>query len=179
MDAPSATTESGFQQLLNELNQLLWRQRNVLTDFLYRLEVQQLLLADGRDRWADRAVEDLQRAVDRVGRHEEMQKALLDELSAHMDVRAGSPLSDVAAVAPSPWNEIFEEHRGGFLVLINEIESAASENEHLIRQSLNQVGDLLGRIGDHSGGRSTIESYGPSSRGPRRPTGAMLLDREV
>lgn len=169
-----------LQTLLGELNQLLWRQRNVLSDFLYRLEVQQLLLVDGRDRWMDRCVEDLERAIERIGRYEEMQQNLLDELAPFLAIGRGSDLSDVVAAAPSPWDDMFDEHRAAFLVLINEIESASRDNHGLVRRALGEVAELLDMLGQPGSGSVAVEGYGPAAgRGLRRPGGAMLLDRQV
>ena len=169
-----------LQTLLGELNQLLWRQRNVLSDFLYRLEVQQLLLVDGRDRWMDRCVEDLERAIERIGRYEEMQQNLLDELAPFLAIGRGSDLSDVVAAAPSPWDDMFDEHRAAFLVLINEIESASRDNHGLVRRALGEVAELLEMLGQPGAGSAAVEGYGPAAgRGLRRPGGAMLLDRQV
>jgi hypothetical protein len=168
------------QQLLGELNQLLWRQRDVLSDVVYRLEVQQLLLVDGRDRWVDRSVEDLERALERVERYQRMQRDLLDELSVHLPVQGGSRLSEVVSVVPSPWDGILEEQQAALLVLITEIESASRDNVGLVRRGMAQVEEVMQQLGRAGGGSTPgAQTYGPTGeRGLRRPD-AMLLDRQV
>jgi hypothetical protein len=181
VDTGSAYPRPELQQLLGELNQLLWRERDVLDDVLYRLEVQQLLLVEQRDRWVDRSVDDLERALGRVERYQRMHRDLLDELSAYLPVHADSTLSEVAAIAPSPWDDILEEQQAALLVLITEIEATSRDNFGLARHGLTQVGEAMERFGRAAGSANqSVDSYGPTGlRGPRRSADAMLLDRQV
>lgn len=180
METAHSTLPAEAQQLLGELNPLLWRQRDVLNDVVYRLEVQQLLLVDGRERWVDRAVQDLERSLARVERYQRMQRDLLQELSAYLPVDADSTLSQVAAVVPTPWDGILEEQQSALLVLITEIEAASRDNVGLVRRGLAEVGEVMERLGRPGNPAQRADTYGPTGlRGPRRPVDAMLLDRQV
>lgn len=181
MDTGLASPRPELQLLLGELNQLLWREREVLEDVLYRLQVQQLLLVDGRDRWMDRSVEDLERALGRVERYQRMHRELLDDISDHLPVNADSTLSEIVAVTPSPWDDIFEEQQAAVLIIISEIEAASRDNHGLARQGLFHASEAMERFGRSSGSSGQgADSYGPSGlRRPRRQSDAMLLDRQV
>jgi hypothetical protein len=181
VESGSATLRPELQLLLGELNQLLWRERDVLEDVLYRLQVQQLLLVEGRERWVERSVDDLERSLARVERYQRMHRDLLDDISAYLPVHGGSTLSEVVAVTPSPWDDIFEEQQASVLVLINEIEAASRDNHGLARRGMVQAGEAMERFGQATGTTGAgPESYGPTGlRRPRRNVDAMLLDRRV
>ena len=84
---------------------------------------------------------------------------------------------------PAQWmDEVFEEHRAAFLVLIAEVEEVTRENRDLLGRGLSAVEELMGRIGGNPGaGNPLTMSYWPPGQppGPRRSTGALTLDREV
>jgi hypothetical protein len=179
---PQAQDRPVLERLLGELSHVLWRQRSVMTEFVYRLDVLQLLLVNRREKWLVLACEEVERTVERIERHQEMHQQLLVEIGAHLDVSADTSLSELCRKVPSPWDDVFEEHRAAFLVLIAEAEEVTRENRDLLGRGLSVVEDLMGRIGDHSGAGSPMTmSYWPPGQppGPRRSTGALTLDREV
>ena len=179
---PQAAERSVLERLLGELSHVLWRQRSVMTEFVYRLDVLQLLLVNRREKWLVLACEEVERTVERIERHQEMHQRLLVELGAHLDVAPDDSLSTLCHKVPSPWDDVFEEHRSAFLVLVAEAEEVTRENRDLLGRGLAVVEELMGRIGDHSsGGRQPTVSYQPPGQrsGPRRPAGAMTLDRQV
>jgi hypothetical protein len=180
---PAAAERPVLDRLLGELSHVLWRQRSVMTEFVYRLDVLQLLLVNRREKWLVLACEEVERAVERIERHQEMHQRLLVEIGAHLGVAPDDSLSELCRKVPSPWDDVFEEHRAAFLVLIAEAEEATRENRDLLGRGLSVVEQLMGRIGEHSGAesRTMSVSYRPPGQpeGPRRPTGAMTLDREV
>jgi hypothetical protein len=179
---PQAQDRPVLERLLGELSHVLWRQRSVMTEFVYRLDVLQLLLVNRREKWLVLACEEVERTVERIERHQEMHRRLLVEIGAHLDVPSDTSLSELCREVSSPWDDVFEEHRAAFLVLIAEAEEATRENRDLLGRGLSVVEELMGRIGDHSGADGPMtRSYRPPGQpsGPRRSTGALTLDREV
>jgi hypothetical protein len=181
----AAFARPGAETLLGELNHLLWRQRSLLTELLYHLEVQQLLLAAGRDRWLPLCGESVERSLDRIARQDEAQSRLLVELAAVLPVSATANLGQLCEVVPEPWDGILGEHRAAFLTLVAETEQVSRENRELLAAGLDDVRSLIGRLGDRPEERAVhAPESGYGSLGRRRPVGArpaaaLLVDRDV
>lgn len=179
----AAFARPGPEALLGELNHLLWRQRALLTELLYHLEVQQLLLSSGRDRWLPLCGEQVERSLDRIGRQDEAQSRLLAEIAAEYPVPPAANLGQLCEVVPEPWDGILGEHRAAFLTLVAETEQVSRENRELIAAGLDDVRSVIGRLGGR-GEEQFPTDPGYGSLGRRRPTparagAALLVDRDV
>jgi hypothetical protein len=178
----------GPERLLGELNHLLWRQRSLMTELCYRLEVQQLLLANDQDRWLSLCAEEVDRTLARIARHEEAQGHLMDELAAHLPVTRSTTLGGLGEVVDEPWDGILGEHRAAFLSLIAEAEQLSRENRDLLQSGLDDVRRLIGRIGGAddeavparpSAGDAAYRELGRRRPAPARSGAALLVDRDV
>ncbi|HET9419737.1 MAG TPA: flagellar export chaperone FlgN, partial [Nocardioides sp.] len=63
---------------MERLSQVLWRERELLEELLFRLEVEQLVLASGRNRWLPAAAADVERLLHDLRRTEVMRAAAAD-----------------------------------------------------------------------------------------------------
>ena len=51
---------------LSGLSAVLWRERDILENLLYRLDVQQMLLMSGRDAWLVRSSSEIDDALEKL-----------------------------------------------------------------------------------------------------------------
>jgi hypothetical protein len=182
----ATSARPGPERLLGELNHLLWRQRSLMTELCYRLEVQQLLLANDRDRWLSLCAEEVDRTLTRIARHEDAQGHLMDELAAHLPVSRTTTLGGLSDLVEEPWDGILGEHRVAFLSLVAEAEQLSRENRDLLATGLDDVRRLIGQIGDGAvaSGRPSADDAAYRELGRRRPAStrvgaALLVDRDV
>lgn len=175
---PSTALARSPQRLLDsvmaELGHILWQQRELVLRLIYRLEVQQLVLASGRTQWIARSTEDVDDAIEDIRRQEVARAGLVEDLSGLMGTPPDASLRELVDAAPEPWDVILAEHHTEFLRLANQAEDAARSNRDVLDQGLADVRDLLESYG------STPES-GYGDHGPRTtvPAASVLVDREV
>src|SRR5512144_1453988 len=102
---------------LNDVSNILWRERQLLELLVFKLEEEQLVLAAGRSRWlafATREVENVLGEIKRV----ELDRAVQVADAARALGLAGTPtLRELAALTAPPWDGIFAEHRRALLAL--------------------------------------------------------------
>lgn len=164
---------------LPDLAAVLWRQREMLEDLIYRLECEQLLLAAGRTRWLARATAEVEAMLGEL-RVLELQRASASDLACHeVGLPAGATLEELAAAAQPPWSAVLVEHRNALLTLTGELSALAETNRHLMTAGFEAVESALARIGLHSGPSAT--GYDAQGRTARRPgTGsAAVVDRTL
>jgi hypothetical protein len=109
------------------LSSTLWRLREVLDQLLFKVFETQLVMRSGQPKWLAKASRELDSALQEV-RHVEVLRAvetvsIADQLGLPPDVS----LRAVAEGAPSPWDEIFREHREALRKLSEEIQSTTAE----------------------------------------------------
>ncbi|HTO00315.1 MAG TPA: hypothetical protein VL068_06530, partial [Microthrixaceae bacterium] len=119
----AALTQSHLAELvLSELSHVLWQQRDLVTQLIYRLEVQRLLLTNGRSDWIEFATSDVNDALDDVRRQEEFRTALLRDLGPLIGTRSDATLRELITAVSAPWDTIYSEHHAAFLKLSAEAE---------------------------------------------------------
>lgn len=160
---------------LAELSNLLWRQRQLLDLLLFKMTVEQQLLAGRQIRWLARATDEVEAVLAEMREVELLRAVVLDDLAAAHGLEANPSLRAVAAAVPEPWQGIFEEHRQAFLALTDEVQSVARSNRELLNREQTANRDLLVELtGDE---RVSIDdvSYGNA----RRPMSAVVLDEAL
>ena len=115
-----------------ELAALLWRERDVLEDLLFRLVAQQLILSSGDTRWLPRADAEVRTASASLQEHEIARAAEVNVLLRHYALPADTSLRELAAFAPEPWPLVLLEHREALRLLALEIDQATDENRRLL-----------------------------------------------
>ena len=158
---------------LSEVSNILWRERQLLELLLYKLEVEQLLLVNGRTRWlsaAAREIEDLLEAIKRA----ELARAMeVETLASDLGLPANASLRELADSAPAPWKHILEEHRTGFIASTQEIVALSDSNRELIVKGQRDVHEALNWLGE-----SQDETYAADGNSVRH-TAARLIDRTL
>jgi hypothetical protein len=152
----------------------LWREQRLLDVLLYRMEVQQLVMAAGRGRWIERASFDVEAALEELGEHELIRSMQVADVAPLLGLRPDASLRELVASAPEPWCDILRDHQQSFLELVARVEETSLANRDLLRRSMATMRELLSS-GD---GAAPAEGYGRTGAvaGPRR---AVLIDREA
>ena len=126
-----------------DVSSTLWRERNLLELLLFKLEEEQLILAAGRSRWLARATAEVEMVLGEI-KGAELQRAVeVDGLAAELGLHPNPSLSELAAVAPEPWNGLLEQHRAAFLVATQEITELATMNREMLAAGLRATEEAL------------------------------------
>ena len=122
---------SGFA----EVSDTLWRERELLDLLLFKLDSERLLLRAGSVRWLARSTHELDLVLEQIQLVEITRALEVDALAAQLGLASGATLSDLAAVAPTPWKELFHAHRAAFRTLIDEVTALAEANQQALREA--------------------------------------------
>ncbi|MGE3621019.1 MAG: flagellar protein FlgN [Acidimicrobiia bacterium] len=155
----------------DEVSTVMWRERRLLEVLLFRLEEEQLLLAAGRTRWLSAATADVELVLDEIRTVELGRSVLVDELAEHLGLGPSPSLRELVRAAPEPWRTIFEEHRGAFLALTDEIVGLAQANRDLVSRGQRAAQELLASMDEHR-----LDLYGPEPPGQPRAASPLLVD---
>ena len=116
---------------LSGLSSLLWRERDILDNLLFKLDVQQLLLMSGRSGWLVRASREIETALEQV-RIIELERAVrFNEVSGELNLEASPSLAAIAGAAEEPWKSLLTEHYEAFLELATRIQAITSLNREM------------------------------------------------
>jgi hypothetical protein len=155
---------------LSALSEILWRERELLEQLLFRLEVEQLLLVSGRTVRLPMATRDVELVLDRI-RAVELGRAVEFEAAARaLGLVGGGSLQDLAGAAPEPWEQILRDHRVAFLRLTAEVADLAEGNRDLLASSRRATQEALIGLGE--------SLHGDDPAGMSTPVfvGSALLD---
>lgn len=133
---------------LAEASNILWRQRHLLELLLFKLDVEQSLLASGRLRWLARATHEVELVLDEIRSTELARAVAVDEVAAELGLPPGASLRDLATRVSPPWDGILSEHREAFLQLTEEIAAVARSNRDLVHHGHQAVTDVLDLVDD-------------------------------
>jgi hypothetical protein len=139
------------RRALEALADVLWAERHLVEYLLFKLVSAKLLLAAGERRFMPRAMDEVERVMDRLHDVEGRREAALGPVAADWGCRvADLSLANLATRAPEPMATVFRDLHESFLTLTSEIEETSEANRRLATSTLNQV-------------RSTLETLtGPS-----------------
>jgi hypothetical protein len=119
-------------ETFGDLAALLWREREILEDLLFRLVEQQLILSAGGARWLPKADHEVRAVAETLQEHEIVRAAEVNELVRHYALPGDTSLRELAAFAPEPWPLVLLEHREALRLLALEIDQATDENRRLL-----------------------------------------------
>jgi len=170
------TAEDELVDQLSELSHTLWRQRGLVEMLLYRLEVQQLVLAAGRTRWIDASAREVEDAITDIRSEELVRAAQVSGIAPAIGIDPGSSLGVIAAHVPEPWDHILREHQAAFLGMIASAESVSRDNVELLNRGLIDTRAFLAAVSPDS---HDIDGYASSGRGLRRSATPTLVDWDV
>lgn len=115
-----------------DLSSVLWRERELLETLLYKLEVEQLVLASGRTNWLATAAREVEAVLERIREIEILRAVELDELAAELGLGANPTLHDIADACDEPWRTIWLDHRESFTTVATKITQMSESNRELL-----------------------------------------------
>ena len=119
---------------LSEISNVLWRERRLLDLLVFKLEEEQLVLASGRTRWLSRAAREVETIREEIKRVELERAIAVQGSAAELGMSDTPSLRELAAIAPTPWEGIFAEHRWVLLSLTREIDALTKSNRAMRRR---------------------------------------------
>ena len=130
---------------LVQLADTLWYERRLLEFLLFKLVSANLVLTSGDHRFVTPAVAEVERVMDAVRTAEMDRHRVLEAAARAIGVPVDNlTLSYLASSGPAALRDDFDDHRTGFMELVNEIESLTRENRRLAAVNLDDLRETLG-----------------------------------
>jgi hypothetical protein len=162
---------------LGELSNVLWRQRQLLDLLLFRMTVEQTLLAGRHVRWLARATDEVEAVLEEVRETELVRSLVTQDAAIVLGLGPDPSLRDIAEAAPDPWGAIFEEHRRAFLGLTDEVQAIAASNRELLGREQRATRDLIEELSGARYGRRSGDN--PEYGRVVAAAGAIVLDEAL
>lgn len=128
---------------MEELSEILWRERELLDMLLYKLEQQQLVLTVGKTRWLGTAAGEIEAVALLLRQTEVLRIAAHDEAARDAGLPATVTLSELAHRADEPWASILLDHRDSLASCTREIAHLAASNRELLTAGAQVARELL------------------------------------
>ena len=128
---------------LSEVSTILWQERHLLEQLVFKLEEQQLLLAAGRTRWLALAADELDAVMGDLRAVELLRAIEVDATAVALGIPAGPSLGDLAAAAPDPWDDLLAQHRAALVGELDEVRDRSAHNCDLLGRGEAAVRELL------------------------------------
>lgn len=159
--------------VMERLSTVLWRERELLEQLHYRLEVEQLVLASGRSRWLAAAARDVDAVLTTIRETEVLRAVASDEAAAAVGMTSNPSLSALVEAAAEPWSSILGEHRQAFVEVTADIAALADLNRDLISAGYRSARETLLSLDDSTDG------YAADGRATAEPVRHRLVDRSL
>lgn len=160
--------------VMERLSTVLWRERELLDQLHYRLEVEQLVLASGRSRWLASAARDVDSVLSTIRETEVLRAVAADAAAEAVGMTSNPSLSALVEAAPEPWSSILGEHRQAFVEVTADIGALADLNRDLISAGLRSARETLLSLGGE-----TTDGYAADGRATAEPIRHRLVDRSL
>lgn len=133
------------------LSMQLKRERDMLELLLFRLDVQQLLVAAGRSRGIHHAVTELEHVIGALPRITLSRDTLVTVVADEWGVPDAVTLKQLIAAAPSAvWQEIFTDYLVTMLALVVEIRQMEKLNQQRLLAALRHAEDTMSGQGSNT-----------------------------
>jgi hypothetical protein len=159
---------------LTEVSSILWRERELLELLVFKLEEEQLLLANGRARWLTHATREVEMVLGEIKRSELGRAVEVDAVASALGLPAGLSLRELAESVPAPWNDILRQHREAFLALTDEISTLARTNKELLGAGFRTARETLLSLGEQD-----VTTYTPDGQSVSKNRGPRLLNQAI
>lgn len=143
--APPAAHSDG--ECFTGIAALLWEERELLGQVLFKLVEEHLIAASGDARWLAKADAELRIALRQVEDSELIRAAELEALARRLGASAETTLRELGEQAPEPWAAMLVEHRDALRALLTEIETVSAGNRRLLLAGSDAARETLERIG--------------------------------
>jgi hypothetical protein len=139
---------------MEKLSQILWLERELLDNLLFRLEEEQMVLASGRTRWLVKAARDVENVLETIRETELLRSVAADEAAASIGLGHNPSLRALADALDEPWRSIMLDHHEAFIAATHEVVALADANRELITTGYRSARETLMTLGDGA------QSYG-------------------
>lgn len=114
------------------LDDVLWQERRLLERLAYRLTAQLAVLSLGETRWLALSDSEVTAAVRDLRAHEVVRAAETEQLLRRLRRPARTTLAQLAALAPTPWSAILDDHREAMRELETGMRATAAKTVALL-----------------------------------------------
>lgn len=159
------------------VSSLLWSERELLEQVVYRLTLQRLVLTSGATRWLSRANDELNAAVSQVSGSEVLRAAEIEALAESLRLPHETTLAELIAVAPEPWSTLLAEHRVALRSLVGEIEDLGGDVKRLLQAGMTAIRETLDSLASTVGNAGA--GYDSTGSSVSHTTGPMFLDEQA
>ena len=128
---------------MEKLSEILWRERELLDTLLFKLEIEQMVLASGRTRWLMRAAREVESTLGTIRETEILRAVAADSVAASIGLAHNPSLRVLAEAAEEPWSGILADHHEAFVTLTREIGALAETNRDLITAGYRSARETL------------------------------------
>lgn len=139
---------------MEKLSQILWLERELLDNLLFRLEEEQMVLASGRTRWLVKAARDVENVLETLRETEILRSVAAEEAAAAIGLGHNPSLRALADAVDEPWRSILLDHHEAFTASTHEVLALADANRELITTGYRSARETLMTLGDGA------QSYG-------------------
>ena len=168
------TDRKGMTMSLSEVSNILWRERQLLELLVFKLEEEQLVLASGRTRWLAHATREVETILGEIKRVELERAMAVAGAVGELGLSDTPSLRELAAIAPTPWDGIFGEHRRALLTLAQEIESITKSNRDMLQRGHQAAREAIAAMGEID-----IEAYDARGSLPDRSLALRIVDEAM
>lgn len=158
---------------MENLSLILWRERELLETMLYKLEIEQLVLAGGRTRWLATAAREVEAVVEQLRETELLRAVAADEAAASIGLSANPSLRALADAVDEPWHSILMDHRQAFINYTQEILEIATTNRELLASGEQSARETFLGMSDQP------DSYAEDGRAVVDSARHRLLDQSI
>lgn len=158
----------------HDLSMHLIRERELLELLLFKLDVQQMLLATGRTRWIPQTVNEIERVLAAMPTTALTRDTLVVAVAAEWGAPEATTLRQLIEAAPTDaWREVLTGHLDAMLGLAAEIGEMKKINEQRLRTALRVTQETIAGLGVATG------EYDNSGDVVRDGGASRLLDTRV
>ncbi|MDO5627148.1 MAG: flagellar protein FlgN [Mobilicoccus sp.] len=166
-------TSDAVVTALSNLSAGLWRIQELLELLTYRLEVQHVLIETGRTRWMGRSTREIEVVIGEMREAELMRSVDAGPVCDLLGLPEDTPLSEIAAASPAPWDDVLDEHRDSLTRVTQELSQLSRSNSAMLEASYKAVQETLDRF-NHAQQDSTYTAMGTRASG----SGRHLFDQK-
>lgn len=159
---------------LSNLSAGLWRIQELLELLTYRLEVQHVLIETGRTRWMGRSTREIEIVIGEMREAELMRSVDAGPVCEVLGLPEDTPLSEIAAAAPPPWDDVLDEHRDALTRTTQELSQLSRSNSAMLEASYRAVQETLDRFNHMPQDSTTYTATGGRAGG----SGRRLFDQK-
>ncbi|MGZ4480337.1 MAG: flagellar export chaperone FlgN [Nocardioidaceae bacterium] len=117
---------------MEDLSSILWRERELLDTLLFKLEVEQLVLAGGRTRWLAVAAREIETVLEQIRDVEVLRAVTVDAVAEQLGLDPNASLQQIADASDEPWRGIWLDHREAFTTVAFQITEMSESNRALL-----------------------------------------------